>query len=542
MDTLKFTITNNAWINNGLARLIHEMERRFREEVSIKKEGNSVEFSSNTDEDIYFYLNDVINYLAAYGTYNFAQVFKLINKFLPNKVSKPLPYPQNEDDITNKCEISDADRKELKKYDKRSFSSKEQYWKMRISFLGSKSNYINWGLNFNTSSFSNKLKDNESKKNICPTCGNLSKNMIKVTQPINPFLNEHHNNEIDGISSNIRKSAKICPNCSILACISLFDKFIPFYRSDAGNVMLALPNIYDLDIIEKIINNLSLSSQFIDFLDPDVTSYNTNIKGFNNNNSNSAALLSLLNNILNNFSREPQMDFNNFSENELMDLVDWIFFNKESYKFYMIKADSKVFNILKPQKNSNYEDVYLVNDFFNYINFQGFSPYQIEKFFRSFLELNHTSISINLFDMVKADIQFYNNYYPLWLFNNIFLNQIMGEILMLEEDFKKACKSIAETIGKAFYKDIGLMSKFAYATDESMFKEYIEESFFLMAKRSALDSKRDYFSNKNELEIFFDGLTNENFKETKSYFVSFMSSYALYQKYLDNRPDSQGGN
>ena len=63
-----------------------------------------------------------------------------------------------------------------------------------------------------------------------------------------------------------------------------------------------------------------------------------------------------------------------------------------------------------------------------------------------------------------------------------------------------------------------------------------------MAKRSALDSKRDYFSNKNELEIFFDGLTNENFKETKSYFVSFMSSYALYQKYLDNRPDSQGGN
>ena len=53
------------------------------------------------------------------------------------------------------------------------------------------------------------------------------------------------------------------------------------------------------------------------------------------------------------------------------------------------------------------------------------------------------------------------------------------------------------------------MSKFAYATDEVSFKEYIEESFFLMAKKSALSSEKPPYSNIRELEIFFDGLIFE---------------------------------
>jgi hypothetical protein len=110
---------------------------------------------------------------------------------------------------------------------------------------------------------------------------------------------------------------------------------------------------------------------------------------------------------------------------------------------------------------------------------------------------------------------------------------------MLNGEFKKACKSIAETIGKSFYKDIGLLSKFAYATDDKMFKEYLEEAFFLMAKKSALSSDVNY-SNRKELEIFFDGLDETNFRETKSYFVSFMSSSALYTKYKLNEKDKKG--
>ena len=50
-------------------------------------------------------------------------------------------------------------------------------------------------------------------------------------------------------------------------------------------------------------------------------------------------------------------------------------------------------------------------------------------------------------------------------------------------------------------------------------------------------SNVQFYSNGKELEIFFDGLNNNNFRETKSYFVSFMSSNALYEKYKKTNGD-----
>lgn len=551
MDTLKFTITNNVWLNNGLARLTYEMSNLFHNEVSINRNGNSVEFASNTEKEIYFYLNGVIKYLSR-GTYNYSQLVKLVNKELNYSYSPPHEYPQNKKDAGKKTTIPNELIRQIKKLGyKKDSDTKNQDWKMRMSYLGKEVNYLKYGLNFsginidppfklkNEENIYKKLQTNENVKNLCPCCGRLSKNMLDNKQFFNPILNEHNNNEIDGCSSDSKRRLKLCPNCATLGIISLFDKFIPFYYSNK-NTVLALPNVYDLNILEKIVNNLSLSSQFIDFSDPQITNYNTNILNLNNVESNSLALLNLLNNILNNFSQNPTENlFNIFFEKELIELVDWIFFTKESFMFERIKAHSNIFNILKKQKNpKTNEEIYLVNDFFNRISFRGCSPYQIDNFFKSFLDLDYNSISIGLFDMVKSDVYFYNN--SLFLFKEIFLEQIMGEILMLDKNFKKACKSIAETIGRAFYKDIGLMSKFAYATDINVFKDCIEESFFLMAKKVALDSDKIYYSNKDELMIFFEGLSEENFNETKSYFVSFMSSYALYQKFLE-KEKSKGG-
>ena len=79
MDSITFDITNNAWINNGLVRLILELEKHFSNEVLINRNGNSVELIA-LDEDILIYLTNVVQYLAAYGTYNYSQIFKSINK------------------------------------------------------------------------------------------------------------------------------------------------------------------------------------------------------------------------------------------------------------------------------------------------------------------------------------------------------------------------------------------------------------------------------------------------------------------------------
>ncbi len=541
MESLKFNITNNAWINNGLVRLNYELEKNYPNDISIKKENNSIEFTSNNKKGIECYINNVIKLLATDGTYNYAQVFKVINKYTNTKFSPPSPYPENEKDPKEKKEIPKETLNEIKKYDGRDFGSlKQQIWKMRMSFLGKKFDYyFKLGLNFNSTDIFKKLVENEFIDNICPNCGQLSKKMIDSRQYQNPLLNEHHNNKVDGIGPT-KKNVQLCPSCTTLSIVSLFDKYIPFYVNDNRKVVLTLPNSYNLSVLEKICNNLSLNSQYIDLADSEVTNYNTNIINLINTNSPSATLLSLLNNILNKFSKDvPEDIFEIFSSDEIIELVDWIFITKDSYTINRIKANERVYKILEVQKDpDNENDIYLVNDFFRKINFNNFSPYMIEKFFNAFLNLDYKKISQSLFEMVKLDITFYNNsYYPIYLFKRVFLNQIMGEILMLEENFKNSCKTIANTIGEAFYKDIGLMSKFAYSTDVKTFKENIEEACFLMAKRSALDSNENFYLNRNDLETLFDNLNNDNFNETKSYFVSFMSCGAIYKKYIINKKE-----
>ena len=541
MNSITFNITNNAWVNNGLARLIVELNKHFYDDVSINKKGDAFVLSSNTDKDIDFYLNEIILYLAAYGTYNFSQVFKSINKNLNYSFNLPKEYPNVNDDFKSKEDISKEIRDDLKKFDKRQVKPKEQIWKMRRSYINNSNNYLKYGLNFISTAESKKLFENEFKNSICPNCGLISKNMIEMKQSFNPLINEHHNNEIDGFSTNFRKKSKFCPNCFYLSLISVFDKFIPFY-SNNNQIILALPNIYDFNILEKIVINLSLDSQFINFSDPNIIGYNTNIKNFSNNISKSANLLCLLNNIQNNFSKDYNDDvFQIFTENELMNIVDWIFITKDSsYSINRIKASNNVYKILKSKKDKNGNDIYLVNDFFNKINFKSVSPYQVEKFFNSFLKLDYQKISLSLFDIFKSDVDFYGNSYPIYLFKEFFLNQILGEIIMLNDSFKKSSKSIAETIGKAFYTDVGLLSKFAYATDKKIFNETIEEAFFLMAKRSSLSDEK-FYPNRNELEIFFNEFDNEDFNEVKSYFVSFMSSSALYAKYSETNKNNDKG-
>lgn len=531
MDSITFSITNNAWINNGLVRLIIELEDKFGNELSINRENNSVVVSSKLNKPIEDYLNEVLNYLAAFGTFNFSQDLKNINKYLNYYFKPKYLYPLTPKDAKREKNIPKDIRDEMKKIDKNlKIPSKTQIWKRRLSYIDKKSdNYFKFGLNFKDSDEFIKLIENVEKKNICPTCGSLSEKMIDIKQSINPLSNEHHNNKVDGFGS-LRLNNKFCPKCNFLSLISFFDEYIPFYQDDDKknkNVFLALPNIYDLSILEKIALNLSLNGQYIDLSNENVTKYNKNIINFVNISSNSASMLSLLNNIQNNFSKDQSDDlFIMLSSEELMEITDWIFIKKDSFSITRIKANNNVYKILKPQFDENGDAFYLVNDIFNKISFKNFSRYKIEKFFKAFLDLNGEDISKYLFEMIKSDVKFFN----IYIFKELFLNQILGEILMLNEEFKKACKSIAETIGKSFYKDIGLLSKFAYATDDKMFKEYLEEVFFLMAKKSALGSEIAY-SNHKELEIFFDGLDEMNFRETKSYFVSFMSSSALYTKF-----------
>lgn len=528
MEEITFHITNNPWINNGIARMINSIKNDENIDINLSKDSATLSSKGNILNNI----ADEIIYLAYSGTYYFSPAFKIINKYGNSKYEPP-DYPNSAKDAKVKWTITEDDRKVLKKY-KFDYKIKQQVFKRRDSYLGNQNsksdNYQKNGINFKESKEFKKILKNKFGKNFCSSCGYFSKEMIPITQMFNPLVNEHHNNKIEGIG-NIREKIKICPNCFTMAMFSLFDKYIPFYTDSKRDTKLFLPNVNDLELLVKINNNLSLKSQFIDFENAEIINYSTNIKSLRNK-YDSLALLTVLHNIQNIYSKDEINNlFEDLNNNELMEIVDWVVINKKSKKISRIKANSNIYKILKVQKYEG-KDIYLVLDFFNKFQFSNYNESEVEKFYNSFLELDQNAIANSLFKMAKSNptINTQNNGNPFYLLNRIFLDLIMGEINMLNNEIKSACKSVSKSIGQIFSKDIGMMTKFAYATDEEVFKQYIEEATFLMAKKSALVDENIYLNSK-DLEILLDNLNKDNFKEIKNYFVSFMSSSALYNNY-----------
>ena len=102
---------------------------------------------------------------------------------------------------------------------------------------------------------------------------------------------------------------------------------------------------------------------------------------------------------------------------------------------------------------------------------------------------------------------------------------------MLDNNMKESVKKISKMIGRSFYDNIGMMSKFAYATNIKVLKDSIEESFFLMAKKAALDKETSFSFKMEDLEFLLDNLNEDEFEDIKSYFVSFMSASAIRMNY-----------
>lgn len=535
MNELVFNITNNPWINNGICRLACVIDEFFHEKITSEIESNFIRFFS--DEDLSFYINESIKFLAANGTYNFSSKLKRLNKESNEVIySKPKNFPESLEDIDKLAQIDE--RNQVK------------YWSLRGSFSGDKNKYINFGLDLRNQNVFKSFLDNEYKKNLCPSCGSFSNKMVDNKQFYNPLIGENQNNELEGFnqSKEMRKNIKICPNCHIASLVSFFDKFIPFYGFYRDSFIF-LPNIKDFKILFKIIKNLSIHSQYIDFADDNVLFYGSNIKSFNNK-CNSSALLSILHNIQNNYSKDRSNFFQELSQEELESIVDWIYIHKIkldtgnnfTFKIYRISANSNVYKILKPQKNPwNENDVYLLNDFFNMISINDFSDFELEQFYDSFLQLSYKGLSECLFRLAKHDISnldVFNNGFALKLFEELFLKTIFDEIeeiKMINEDLKESCREIAKSIGKSFYKDIGVLTKFAYATNSDVFKGVIEESSFLMTKKSISDDDSTIYLSANDLENILDNLNDDNFNEIKSYFISFMCSSAINKNYFENK-------
>jgi len=211
---MTFNITNNSWINNGLILLAQNLEEWLEDKVGVDFYDDCVTISGR-EEELYNSISQALHNLAAEGTYNFSTAFKIINNDVNANYTKPKSYPDKKGDGKVSIEILDSERKLLKDK-KQSDAKKQQIWKMRMSYFGSEDNYLKIGLDLKDHGVFEKSRKNNDRKEICPICGMSTDILIEMKQFLNPLSREHHNNVVDGVSTDIRKKAKACPKCIIL--------------------------------------------------------------------------------------------------------------------------------------------------------------------------------------------------------------------------------------------------------------------------------------------------------------------------------------
>lgn len=544
---MTLNITNNSWINTGLIALAQNLREWFEDKVDVEFHEDYISISGR-EEELYNSISQALHNLAAEGTYNFSTAFKIINNEGNANYTKPKPYPDKKGDVKTTREILDFERKILKDK-KQSDGKKQQIWKMRMSYFGSEDNYLKIGLNLKDQGVFEKLRKIKDRKEICPICGMTTDILIEMKQFLNPLSSEHHNNVVDGVSTDIRKKAKTCPKCVILCYFSLFDNHIPFFYIPGKETYLAIPNTANLETLKIINNNLSLKGQCVKFSDSKCTSYSTNIN-FLPHKSKSASMLALLHNVKNRYSEIPsdELSYSPFMEvtkEKFIDMIEWLFISKNSHSITHIRANEKVYNLLNPHKDPvNGDNVFLVPDVLHNLSFGIFDENGMEQFYNGILKLNTQKISDGLFKMAKESISKSNGLRmrfraqgssPLYLFKELFLDKIMEVSTMLEESVRKACKDVAETIGKGFSEDIGMMTKFAYASSPADFRSAIEDASFRLAKTSALNNDKNYWLGEDSMEMLFGSLESAKFDDIKSYFVSFMSVYALSENYKNRK-------
>ena len=540
LQKVDFKITNNPWINNGIIILAREIKRTFIDKVKIIYNFDNVEILSS--EDIYEKIAETLHNLAAIGTYNFSTCLEIINKELKKNYSPQIAYPLNIQDIREILSIQEEEKKILKEK-KNNSDTKQKIWKTRLSYLiiNTPESYINYGLNFKKQAEYNKLIKMKFGKSICPFCGEKTNSKIDIKESLNPFCGEHHNNVIDGISEQQsgREKIKSCPKCFAASLFSLFNYYLLFFQDNKKRTILSIPRTSNIELLKKVMNNLTLPGQYIDFSDPNTESYSTNVKNIVHNSS-YGCLLTLLHNILNKYHDEQvseiEWSLEPIDKNEFPEITEWLFWGKEISTRH-IKANDKIYNLFKVQKNPrNNTDVYLISDALNNLPFGNTPKYEIEQFFRGILELNTNKISKALFLFAKNSISnppIYVN--SLLIYRNVFINKITMEVIVLDEDTKKAVRSIAESIGKGFHEKIGILQKFAYSTNSSEFKNALEDSTFQLAKISVLEGKTEWVD-KDSLEKLFEILYETNyFDEIKNYFVSFMSTQVIIENYKKNK-------
>jgi hypothetical protein len=339
----------------------------------------------------------------------------------------------------------------------------------------------------------------------CDVCGRESDILHHITQSVNPLFNKHHNSKVRGAMGS-NGYYEVCPLCRLMNLFATLEPSVPFvYQSSDQETFLILPDIPDLDLLNRVMQRLNRN--LLDLSRPDELYTSSNLRGWWARDEWSLALV-VFHNIFYEFSIPSQSESDGeWNWNPVFDekrdvprLTRWLilpFAKPQNVRFgniHVVEIDHRLYDFIKPIQFNDETDLRLVPDVLSCIHPRRADQIELtRRLSRAIATSDTAAMNDALFRLWKqvGDVSVYPHAgrpHPLRLLPR-FIQYFLEVNNVLDEQLREDLRALGHTIGSVFSRDVTLVSKIYNASSESAFREVLNQALFRLYK-AGLSGKR----------------------------------------------------
>jgi hypothetical protein len=405
-------------------------------------------------------------------------------------------------------------------------------------------------------------QETSKRSGTCALGDSLTQHLESLTQSLHIFANKHHNASTRGFSGGngyFRAGA----TWRYVLALSATETHHPFFEARDQGTTLLMPSVDDFQLLRRLHRHFTQTGVLSDISRFDAATSATNIRDLYRPDlySGLVSLLHCLRNPL--MTTEYKDDL--LDPSEFPRLTRWTTgqFKRATYvsfgTFHSIEADPRLFKYVEPLAFRNKErDIIFqpVRDVFNRIKWPETGV--ATRFSRALVESSGPAMKAALWEMYKnqASFGFYNQKGQPAIFRlfEAFINHFVKETYAdmdktLSSEVRAAAKVIGARVGKAFPRDITLLSRIYNIHDASELREAIKIALFRLEKagveqwkRSNIPEKEKLYPIKNEpFELLLDAITETSYREISD-ILSIFASLNAFNTNVGGKTDDSSNN
>lgn len=377
----------------------------------------------------------------------------------------------------------------------------------------------------------------------CSLCGRAASVEFEMRQNKNPFYNQHHNNKIRGHKSSVSVNT-MCPTCNFLNIFAAASSDLPYFIGDRTHVLVPqVDNLAALVEIRKLIRNNSW-----DMDDPWLISYRTNIRELPSRQPDLyTSLIGVYWNLKYKYmwdSHTGQEDWGlGLSLEQQKQVERWIVFRYSKGQnvifahFNYLRVNNRLFQLLdKVSYGSEGEregDLY--RDLLRTMpTGKGRAR---EEFCQGLVMKDWRLVSQAVFSLFKEGENFAS---ALW---TRFFDYALEVDKVLSGELLEDVKTVGTTLGRAFSRDIGMMSAINNVHDEASLRKVLKDAFVKMHKIVATTTRfggddETWVPGPSRVENILSSVTRENVAAIRDTMLIYSTLAAMYSL----REKKKGGN